>query len=383
MARMSTAKSPTVLDSYLAGRRHPLGWAAAELLYLLAAAWGVLAAPPMPEETQERWLAVGFLGYVLVLWGRFHSQRRRIAGTSRPIFPLLGTLAPACLWAAVVVAPALVLTPMWFPSLLMMAVILLVAVIRVRGMDNRGKLFDVKFQALSDARRYRCLRGLATAQGLPQVEIMQLGDQDYRVAVAFCEARADVPRIHLSLSLLDLLDDRELAGVFAHELAHLRAGDNGTAVWRYRFVLGLAVACGYAAAIGMGGDNPSLVAPAFFALVCRTIYTLGTIPLAAASRRAEVRANQGALEMTGDPQALRSALLKMAAHNGLPTGAGWLARVFWMQPGLGQMLDLIARWSCEHPDAQPVAPPPEDMGEAPPLTQTPGSNYPPLASQGD
>jgi heat shock protein HtpX len=118
--------------------------------------------------------------------------------------------------------------------------------------------------------------------------------------------------------ILRILDDRELTGVLAHELAHIRDRD----VLLMTFAATLAGAISYAAQIvffstlfGGGGSSRSGVNPLVF------LFALITAPIAAMliqlaiSRSREYRADEVGAFTLGDPDALASALQKLEAGN--------------------------------------------------------------------
>jgi heat shock protein HtpX len=113
--------------------------------------------------------------------------------------------------------------------------------------------------------------------------------------------------IVLTQGLLDLLDERELEAVIAHEIAHLAHRDAAvmTAVSAPR-VLGEVV-------VGEAGSNAGLL--------WLVGWPLGLIPLGIGtaltltiSRYREFSADRGSAILTGAPEQLMSALVKLAGH---------------------------------------------------------------------
>jgi heat shock protein HtpX len=113
--------------------------------------------------------------------------------------------------------------------------------------------------------------------------------------------------------ILRLLDDRQLRGVLAHELAHIRDRD----VLLMTFVATLAGAISYAAQIAFfstifgasanRGSNPVVL---FLALLTAPIAAL--LLRLAISRTREFRADEVGATMINDPEALASALQQLA-----------------------------------------------------------------------
>jgi len=117
--------------------------------------------------------------------------------------------------------------------------------------------------------------------------------------------------------ILHLLDDRELRGVLAHELAHVRDRD----VLLMTFAATLAGAIGYAAQIvffGMlfgGSGNSRGVNPIVLIVALITAPIAAMLIQLAISRSREFRADEVGAFTIGDPDALASALSKIEAGN--------------------------------------------------------------------
>lgn len=118
--------------------------------------------------------------------------------------------------------------------------------------------------------------------------------------------------------ILRVLDDRELTGVLAHELAHIRDRD----VLLMTFAATLAGAISYAAQIvffsmlfGGGGNNRSGVNPIVFLIALITAPIAAMLIQLAISRSREFRADEVGAFTLGDPEALASALQKLETAN--------------------------------------------------------------------
>jgi heat shock protein HtpX len=136
-----------------------------------------------------------------------------------------------------------------------------------------------------------------------------------RVPVAFTIGGGTAPTIVLSESLLQTMTGRELRGILAHEIIHLRNGDLG--------LMQLAMVVGRLTRV-LSQIALMLV---FFSLILRLVsapafpilplLVLAAAPLGvsllqlALSRTREAEADLEAAELTGDPYGLASALVKM------------------------------------------------------------------------
>jgi heat shock protein HtpX len=192
---------------------------------------------------------------------------------------------------------------------------------------------------------------LSARAGIPKPRVCLIaGDQPN----AFATGRnPENGVVAVTEGILRLLTERELRGVIAHELAHIRNRD----------ILLSTIAAGVAAAVSMianviqwsaifGGaasddDAPSPVAAlalAFVAPIAATLVQLGI------SRSREYLADETGARISGDPEALASALEKLEAAAGvIPaaasapataslfivnpfTGAGGIVRLFSTHP---------------------------------------------------
>jgi len=149
--------------------------------------------------------------------------------------------------------------------------------------------------------------------------------------------------------ILHLLDDRELRGVLAHELAHVKDRD----VLLMTFAATLAGAISYVAQFaffaalsgGSGRDNAGLGAllAAIPAAIAATLIQL------AISRTRESKADFVGAETIGDPIALANALVKLERGNEanpLQSGAPAMSSLYIVNPFRGQSM---LGWFSTHP----------------------------------
>ncbi|MFC7538819.1 M48 family metalloprotease [Siccirubricoccus deserti] len=166
-----------------------------------------------------------------------------------------------------------------------------------------------------------------------------------RTLQAMAAGTREEPAIAVTLGLLKTLPSRELVGVLAHEIAHIRHGDvavmrlaaAAASLTRTMAWLGLLLlAFWLPGALAMGMAPPLL-----------TILLLFSAPLASdlltlsLSRRREFLADAGAVELTGDPLGLAAALTRLYRLQGddwerlAARGAGWL-HWFRTHPGIAE-----------------------------------------------
>ena len=137
---------------------------------------------------------------------------------------------------------------------------------------------------------------------------------------AFAVGKADKASIAVTTGLLRRLTLRELTGVLAHELSHIRHND----IW----VMGLAdMISRMTRVMSMAGmllllfNLPLLIAggegvPWLLVILLIFAPTIGLLLQLALSRSREWDADLGSAELTGDPLALASALGKMERYHG-------------------------------------------------------------------
>ncbi len=155
--------------------------------------------------------------------------------------------------------------------------------------------------------------------------------------------------------ILQILSRRELRGVLAHELAHIKNRDilvSSIAAVVAAAVTYLAHALSFIPFIGLGGDDEDGPSPigslviVLFAPVLATLIQLGI------SRSREYLADETGGRICGDPEALASALLKLergAAH--FPASAEpATASLFIVNPLAG--VDGVMRLFATHPSTE-------------------------------
>src|SRR5262249_22732180 len=137
---------------------------------------------------------------------------------------------------------------------------------------------------------------------------------------AFAAGTSDNTVIGITEGLLGRLDLRELAGVLAHEISHIRNGDLaliGLADAMTRFAQLLAYLAVFLAlfnlpAFLLGDSEIPLIALGLLYLAP----TAGSLIQLALSRTREFDADLEAASLTGDPEALVSALQKLERYHG-------------------------------------------------------------------
>jgi heat shock protein HtpX len=191
-------------------------------------------------------------------------------------------------------------------------------------------------------RLYRIVENLAITTGLPTPKVYIVNDP---APNAFATGRdPEHAAVAATTGLLELLDDAELEGVMAHEIAHVKNYDIRVST----IVFGLVVVVGILADVlarmaffgGMrrssSGANPIIIIVGILAMILAPL--LAGLIQAAISRQREYLADATGALTTRHPEALASALAKLGQY-GKPLKVQqasmahlWLADP--MQPGI-------------------------------------------------
>ncbi|ABC81788.1 zinc metalloprotease HtpX [Anaeromyxobacter dehalogenans] len=204
-------------------------------------------------------------------------------------------------------------------------------------------------------RLHEIVRELSGRAGIPPPRLF-LVDEPH--ANAFATGRNPQHAVvAVTRGIVDLLDERELRGVIAHELAHVANRD----------ILVASVAAGMAAAISnlanmlmfsslLGGGRDDEEGGGGGLLMMLVAPIAGTLVQLGISRSREYLADETGARISGDPLALASALEKLQrGAEVLPSAAGApaTASLFIVNPfGAGAVLGGLARMFSTHPPAE-------------------------------
>lgn len=159
--------------------------------------------------------------------------------------------------------------------------------------------------------------------------------------------------VAVTQGLVHLLDKREIRGVLAHELAHIKNRDilvSSIAAAGASLITWVAHALSFGAMFGGGGHDDEREGSAAGGLLVALVAPLAaTLIQLGISRSREYGADETGAEISGDPEALASALLKLerGAH-ALPSEASpATASLYIVNPFGG--LETAASWFSTHP----------------------------------
>ena len=206
-----------------------------------------------------------------------------------------------------------------------------------------------QIQKKDNPRLYRIVENLAISEGMPMPKVYIVNDP---APNAFATGR-DPKHAHVAATsgILELMDDRELEAVMAHEMGHVRNYD----IRVMMIVFGLVSAIGLIAdlflrMIWLGGDDDNPPSPIFLVLgiVAAVLAPLVAILVQAAiSRQREYLADATGAMTTRDPDGLASALEKLGmAGTALRRQNSSTAHLFFANPLKGASL---AKLFSTHP----------------------------------
>ena len=175
-----------------------------------------------------------------------------------------------------------------------------------------------QIQKADNPRLYRIVENLAITTGMPMPKVYLVGDP---APNAFATGRdPEHASVAATTGLLEIMDDSELEGVMAHEMAHVKNFDIRVTT----IVFGLVVVVGVVADIlarmaffgGMrrnnNGGNPLIIVVGILAMILAPL--LAALIQAAVSRQREYLADATGALTTRHPEALASALEKLGEY---------------------------------------------------------------------
>lgn len=164
---------------------------------------------------------------------------------------------------------------------------------------------------------YNMVRDLAARAELPMPRVYLIDEAQPN---AFATGRnPENAAVAATTGIVSLLSERELRGVMAHELAHVKHRDILTSTIAATLAGAISALANFAMFFG-GRDDEGRPANAIVSLIVAIIAPLAAALIQMAiSRAREYEADRGGAEISGDPLALASALAKIDAYaRGIP-----------------------------------------------------------------
>lgn len=206
-------------------------------------------------------------------------------------------------------------------------------------------------------RFYRIVENLSITTGLPMPKVYVIDDPSPN---AFATGRdPQHAAVAATTGLIDMMTDRELEGVMAHEMAHVGNYDIKVSMIAFGLVAAISVLCdiGLRIAIRGAGDSDDDGAGAILLVVAIVAAVFGPIIAMmvqmAVSRNREYLADATAALTTRDPESLASALAKLSENKTIlrnqnpsmanmyinnPLKKGWLSKMTSTHPPIEERI---------------------------------------------
>jgi heat shock protein HtpX len=167
---------------------------------------------------------------------------------------------------------------------------------------------------------YRMVAELAQRAGLPMPRVYLIEED---APNAFATGRnPENAAVAATTGILRVLSERELRGVMAHELAHVQHRDILISTISATMAGAIGMLANFAMLFGGRDENGRPVNPIVGLLVAILAPIAASLIQMAISRAREFEADRGGAEISGDPQALASALQKIHRYaQGIPMEA--------------------------------------------------------------
>ena len=255
---------------------------------------------------------------------------------------------------------ALTLLFIWFGGMIAGQTGMIIAFIAAAGMNFYAYYYSdthilkhyhaIHVDQNSASGLYEIVERLTRRTGLPMPALYIIPDD---IPNAFATGRDyDHAAVAVTEGLLNLLDEREVEAVIAHELSHIKHYDMLIGTVTATIAGAIAMLAQFGMFFGGGDrDRPNLIV---------TIALMLIMPMAASiiqmtvSRSREYMADEGAARMTGHPEWLQSALAKLDnyARRGMMHDADpQTAHMFIINPFTGKDMSLKQLFST-HPSTQ-------------------------------
>jgi heat shock protein HtpX len=225
----------------------------------------------------------------------------------------------------------------------------------------------IEITKAENPRLWRIVENISIAQGMPMPKVYVIPDE---APNAFATGRDPEHAIVAATSgLLQIMDDNELQGVMAHEMAHVKNYDIRVSTIVFGLVSAIGLLADFAIRMAFYSNfnrdsrdgNAAAIQLAFWAvgIVAAVIaWLIGPLVSAAVSRQREYLADATSVEITRYPEGLASALEKLGqygrpmrrpsksmAHMYIsdPVKPGFVERMFSTHPPIGARIERLKK----------------------------------------
>ena len=201
---------------------------------------------------------------------------------------------------------------------------------------------------------HRMVAELAARAELPMPRVCIMPDEQPNAFATGRNPKHGV--VAVTQGILRLLDERELRGVLAHELAHIKNRDilvSSIAAAGAALISYIANALSFGALFGMGQADDEEGSPAGGLLVALVAPLAATLIQLGISRSREYLADETGAAISGDPEALARALIKLerGAQVMLPAQTSPATASLFIVNPFGA-LQRAAGWFSTHPSTE-------------------------------
>jgi heat shock protein HtpX len=225
----------------------------------------------------------------------------------------------------------------------------------------------IEISKAENPRLWRIVENIAISQGMPMPKVYVIPDP---APNAFATGRDPEHAIVAATSgLLEIMDDKELQGVMAHEMAHVKNYDIRVSTIVFGLVSAIGLLADFAIRMAFYSNfnrdsrdgNAAAIQLGFWAvgIVAAIIaWLIGPLVSAAVSRQREYLADATSVDMTRYPEGLASALDKLGqygrpmrrpsksmAHMYIsdPVKPGFVERMFSTHPPIGARIERLKK----------------------------------------
>lgn len=216
-----------------------------------------------------------------------------------------------------------------------------------------------EIQKADNPRMYRMVENLAITEGMPMPKVYIIDDPAPNAFATGRDPKHAV--IAATTGLLEIMDDRELEGVLAHELAHVKNYDIRVSMIAFGLVSAIGVITDLAMhMIFFGGNNDNRNVPPQMIIIGIVVIILAPIVALlvqmAISRQREYLADATGAMTTRYPEGLASALEKLKTHSqpmrrqntstahlffSNPLKKGFMSKLFSTHPPLEERVERL------------------------------------------
>jgi heat shock protein HtpX len=225
----------------------------------------------------------------------------------------------------------------------------------------------IEISKAENPRLWRIVENIAISQGMPMPKVYVIPDP---APNAFATGRdPDHAIVAATSGLLEIMDDKELQGVMAHEMAHVKNYDIRVSTIVFGLVSAIGLLADFAIRMAFYSNfnrdsrdgNAAAIQLGFWAvgIVAAIIaWLIGPLVSAAVSRQREYLADATSVDMTRYPEGLASALDKLGqygrpmrrpsksmAHMYIsdPVKPGFVERMFSTHPPIGARIERLKK----------------------------------------